>query len=228
METNIDCFAIVEYKNSIKILAFYSPSNIPKLHELKNIFSNPNFNIKPGIISSFTYELKSYFLLADINLILFVVVTKQNYPIRLAGDCLKELESSYSSKQTNLINIINTTNTDLSLNKNFLQIFKKLYEKYNVPESFDKLVQVKDKVNLVKDTMHNNIALALENTIKLDYIELKSEELAQSAKVFKISTRELKNKMWWKNFKMKLMIFSIIAIILTIIISIAVVVSTEK
>ena len=233
MEPNIDCFAIVEFKNSTKVLAFYSPNNDPDLYELKNIFSNPNFNIKPGIISLFTYKSKSYFLLADTNLILFVVVTKQNYPERLVSDCLKEIESSYSNKQTNTINTINTINTkslnqDLSLNKNFLQIFKKLYEKYNSPESLDKLVQVTNKVNQVKNTMHDNIAIALENMIKIESIELKTEELVKSAKIFQFSSKELKNKMWWKNFKMKLLIFTIIAIILTIIISIAVVASKEK
>lgn len=226
MDQNIYCFALIEYLSIPKILAFYSPNNILNISDIKNIFSNPNFNIKPGILSSFSYDSKSYFLLADTNSIIFIIATKPNYPQRLIYDCLKELESYYNSKQNP--NQIKSNNYELALNNNFLQIFKKLHDKYNNPESIDKLLQVTNKINQVKDVMHDNINIALENTVKLETIELKSEELQQSAGLFRVSARDLKNKMWWKNFKMKLIIFSIIAIILTIIISIAVTVSKQK
>lgn len=226
MESNLYCFAIIEYFNNPKILAFFSPGNHVNINEIKNIFSNPNFNIKSGILSSFSYDSKSYFLLSNINSIIFLVITKQDYPHRLVFDCVKELQTHYDCKQN--ANQTKLINNELSLNKNFLQIFKKLYEKYNNPESIDKIVQVTNKINQVKDVMHENINVALDNMVKLEVIELKSEELQQSAGIFRVSARDLKNKMWWKNFKMKLIIFSIIAIILTIIISVAVVVSKQK
>lgn len=153
-------------------------------------------------------------------------MTKPNYPQRLVYDCVKELETYYDSKYNS--NQIKSNNNELSLNNNLLQIFKKLYEKYNSPESIDKLYQVTNKINQVKDVMHENINTALENTVKLESIELKTEDLQKSAAIFRFSAKDLKNKMWWKNFKMKLIIFSIIAIILTIIISIAVTVSNQK
>jgi hypothetical protein len=92
----------------------------------------------------------------------------------------------------------------------------------------DKLAEVKYKVNQVRDIMHDNINLALENTTKLETIELKSEELQQSAGIFKKNASELRKKMWWKNFKMKAAFFLIIASILAIIISIAVYVSKNN
>jgi len=76
--------------------------------------------------------------------------------------------------------------------------------------------------------MHENISQSMENIIKLETIQLKSEELQQQAGIFNISARELKNKMWWKNFKIKLIIFSIVAIILGVIISIIVVETKSK
>lgn len=226
MDQNIHCFAIIEYLLIPKILAFYSHNNILNIIDVKNIFSNQNFNIKQGFLSSFSHDSKSYFLLADTNSIIFLIVTKSNYPQRLIYDCVKELESYYNSKQNPIQTKSN--NYELALNNNFLQVFKKLHDKYNNPESIDKLFEVTNKINQVKDVMHDNINIALENTIKLESIELKSEELQQSAGLFRVSTRDLKNKMWWKNFKMKLIIFSIVAIILTIIISIAVAVSKQK
>ena len=92
----------------------------------------------------------------------------------------------------------------------------------------NKLDEVKYKVNLVKDVMHNNINLALENTTKLETIEVKSEELQQVAGIFKRNATDLRKKMWWKNFKMKAAIFFIIASILSIIIGVAVYVSKSN
>jgi hypothetical protein len=92
----------------------------------------------------------------------------------------------------------------------------------------DKLAEVKYKVNQVRDIMHDNINLALENTTKLETIELKSEELQQSAGIFKKNATELRKKMWWKNFKMKAAIFLIIASILAIVIFIAVYISKNN
>ena len=76
--------------------------------------------------------------------------------------------------------------------------------------------------------MHDNINLALENTTKLETIELKSEELQQSAGIFKKNATDLRKKMWWKNFKMKAALFLIIAAILSIIIAVAVYVSKNN
>jgi hypothetical protein len=58
------------------------------------------------------------------------------------------------------------------------------------------LFQVTNKINQVKDVMHENINITLENTAKLETIELKSEELQQSAGIFRGYARDLKNKMW--------------------------------
>ena len=76
--------------------------------------------------------------------------------------------------------------------------------------------------------MHENISQSMENLVKLDSIELQSQDLAMSAGIFKHSAKELKNKMWWKNIKMKLILFGIFSIILTIIIVICVEMSKQK
>ncbi len=86
----------------------------------------------------------------------------------------------------------------------------------------NKLNEVKYKVNIVKDVMHDNINLALENTTKLETIEVQSEELQQVAGIFRLNATNLRKKMWWKNFKMKAAIFFIFASILSIIIGIGV------
>ena len=232
MDHHIYCFSIIGYYNIPKILAFYCPHNLIEIQYIKNIFSNPNFNIKPGVLSSFSNDSKIFYLYlfvdinSNLNPIIFLVVTKLNYPQRLVYDCVQELEN-YSRAKVNFEQI-KINNYDLSLNKNFLQIFSKLYDKYTEPESIDALIKVSNKINKVKNIMHENIQFALENTTKMESIELKSEELLHFSADFKSNTTKLKNKMWWKNFKIKLIVFSIIAIILTIIISTSVIVSKQK
>lgn len=92
----------------------------------------------------------------------------------------------------------------------------------------DKLASVSKKVDSVKLVMQENVDLALQNCVKLESIEKAAEELQQQAGVFKRNANELKNKMWWKNIKMKLIIGFIILAILGIIIGVIVAMSKKK
>ncbi len=94
--------------------------------------------------------------------------------------------------------------------------------------SNEKLFLVKQKVENVKDVMHENIDVALKNCIKLETIELKAEEMEQQASIFKRHTTELRKKMWWKNMKMKLCFAFIILIIIAIIVGIIVAYTHKK
>ena len=64
--------------------------------------------------------------------------------------------------------------------------------------------------------------MALQNCVKLENIEKQAEELQQQAGVFKRNATDLKNKMWWKNMKMKLILAFIFLSILAIIIGVCV------
>ena len=227
MNQYIYTLCVFEYISSPKILIFYSPSNHIKINDFKSIFTNQNFNMKPGIISSFEFNGLGYNMIADLEKIIYCVITKIDYPKRLVADCVKELEIQFNSKCLTNPNSKQDFK-ELQMNSQFTTICKKIYDKYNNPESIDKLIQITNKVNNVKDIMHENISQSMENLVKLETIELRSEELQQQAVIFSLSARELKNKMWWKNLKIKLIIFSIIAIILGIIITIIVVESKAK
>ena len=70
--------------------------------------------------------------------------------------------------------------------------------------------------------------MALQNCVKLENIEKQAEELQQQAGVFKRNATDLKNKMWWKNMKMKLILAFIFLAILGIIIGVCVYVSKKN
>lgn len=214
MSQNIYCLAVFTILNTeinnLQILSFFSPFNDIKQDEFKKVFSNKNFNIRVNQLSSFEYQNKVWSLIANEQSIIFCVVTKIEYAKRLVSSCLNEMSLQYGQTKY-------TTQTT-----QFIPVLKKLYDKYNNPESFDSLSKVNNKIEQTKFIMQENIEQSLANTIKLETIELKSEELQQSAGIFRYNAKELKNKMWWKNMKMKLMIGSVIAIILIIIITVCV------
>jgi hypothetical protein len=215
--SNIYCFAIFQIEIMPKIIAFYSPTNNILMNDVKTVFSHRNFNMSTSF-SSFEHDGYAWNLIMDNNSIFFLIITKINYSKRLIMLCFEELQIQYNAKQINT----NQNIKDLQFNNNLLSILKKLYAKYNDPKSFDSISKVTDKLEQTKDIMHENIDVALENCVKLETIELKSEELQQSAGIFKYNAKHLKNKMWWKNIKMKLIIGSIIVVILLIIILTAV------
>jgi hypothetical protein len=84
------------------------------------------------------------------------------------------------------------------------------------------IAAVHKKVEAVKLVMQENVEIALQNCVKLERIEQQAEELQQSAGIFSDGARRLKNKMWWKNIRMKLIIGLIILAILGIIIGVIV------
>ena len=84
----------------------------------------------------------------------------------------------------------------------------------------EKLLQVQNKVDQLKDQMHDNISNVLERGEKIDVVVEKAETLKETSGSFSIQTKNLKNKMWWKNFKMYAIITATILIILAIIIAI--------
>lgn len=107
-------------------------------------------------------------------------------------------------------------------------MLQKICAKYDNLAEIDKLAAVTRKVDAVKLVMQENINVALQNCVKLESIEATSEELQQQAGIFKKNATDLRNKMWWKNMRMKLIIGFLILAILGIIIGVAVYYSKQN
>jgi len=220
MNHQIYALCVFEYISSLKILIFYSPLNHININKFKLILTGINFDIKQEILLSFKSNQYEYYFMSNIDKIIFCVITNNNYSKGLVLDCIKELEIQFSSKYpTNYKQEFK----ELQINSQFTTICKKIYNKYNNLEYIDDLVLMKNKVNNVKEVMHENISQSMDNLVKLETIQLNSEELQLQTGKFNILARELKNKIWWQHFKTKLIIFSIIVIILSIIIAVIIV-----
>lgn len=95
--------------------------------------------------------------------------------------------------------------------------------RFENPANVDKLVAVSDKVEVVKTVMKDNISEILKNTEKLEELEEKSKNLDNQAIEFNKGARDLSTKMFWKKWKMRLLLgFLIISVLILIIVPTAV------
>jgi hypothetical protein len=183
-----------------KLLQFHNPEyNYP----IDQIIQSMNINGKNYAV--FEHVTKAFHILIKSEKI-FVMVTVLTYPKRVGLQCLEEMDVHFISGKK-AINL------------------KAFYNKYNQIEQIDVLSNVKAKVEDTKTVMHDNITKALENQVKLELIELQSEELMQNSGIFMQRSKQLKNKMWWKNMRMKIMVGTFALVVIGLIIGIAVGVS---
>lgn len=224
MSYYIETICIFEYITEPKILIFYSPNKQLDVNEFNQIIKNEKITNytnglnSPNVLTNFIYNNYEYNIVSKENKF-YCLVTKQEYPRRLVYNLLQELETFYNS----IISESEFKSKSKTKSHNqIMHVCASLMNKYNDPGAIDKLTGLQNKVDNVKTIMHTNINNALINIDKLESIENKSKELEINSIIFKKNTKELKNKMWWKNIKMKLIIGTTITIIIGIIITICV------
>ena len=195
----------------------------------------------PGKYYSFLVAQMAWHLIADDLGIIYIFISNPSYPQRGALTCIEELQrmvclASNDVLYNKLICIQftakvgekATTAKDNALTSSCSSLLQKICAKYDNLAEVDKLAAVTRKVDAVKLVMQENINVALQNCVKLESIEATSEELQQQAGIFKKNANDLRNKMWWKNMKMKLIIGFLILAVLGIIIGVAVYYSKQN
>lgn len=72
------------------------------------------------------------------------------------------------------------------------------------------------KVSEVKEIMMQNIEKVLDRGEKLELLVDKTENLRYQADQFQKGGKALRNKMWWQNVKMKLLVALIVSIVIVV------------
>jgi len=86
------------------------------------------------------------------------------------------------------------------------------------PEKTTKEKELIKQVDEVKDIMNNNISKMVKNIDNLEVLHDKSDQMKESSNQFRKGATTMKNKMWWKNIKLQLIILCVIIVIIVIII----------
>lgn len=201
------------------IIGNFSYNTETDLSGVKKVLEQPNLQMVQGKHYNFTVGEVSWHLIQDEFALIYILICSQYYPQRVAHVCLEDLERQFVTKVGG--NAAQEAKTK-AFTRTCGPIFQSICQKYDNLAEVDKLSAVTRKIDTVKVTMQENVNLALANCVKLETIEAAAEELQQQAGVFKKSAHELKNKMWWKNIKMWIIIGVIVAVILAIVIGVAV------
>ena len=112
-----------------------------------------------------------------------------------------------------------------AFNAEFQRVLSSLMDKYNLENDNDpskqKIKQVTDQINQVKDVMIKNIDRVLERDERIELLVDRTEELDQHAFKFKSGSSRLKRTLWWKNIKMIIIMVAVFLLVLYIILAMA-------
>nr|XP_039262810.1 vesicle-associated membrane protein 4-like [Styela clava] len=86
------------------------------------------------------------------------------------------------------------------------------------PSGSEKVRQVQRQVGEVVGVMQTNIDKVLDRGERLEDLQDKSENLADTATDFNVRARRLQKRMWWKQMKMKICLGASLALIILIIV----------
>eukprot|EP00613_Pedinella_sp_CCMP2098_P049799 CAMPEP_0171848750 /NCGR_PEP_ID=MMETSP0992-20121227/19219_1 /TAXON_ID=483369 /ORGANISM="non described non described, Strain CCMP2098" /LENGTH=254 /DNA_ID=CAMNT_0012467733 /DNA_START=8 /DNA_END=768 /DNA_ORIENTATION=+ len=183
---------------------------------IKELLSSPDVYITPRKRYTSTGRIGSVHFTADDGGRVFVCITKEGYPSRVAHMCLEEMQDHILLSPHNSASLVATQPHELS--DAMLGILDDLVDKFDDPAQADTLTNVSRKIDVTTNVMQENISLLLENDAKLEEIEGKSEHMTSAADKFKSTSTELKKKMWWKLCKMRLCYALVVVAVLSVII----------
>jgi hypothetical protein len=77
---------------------------------------------------------------------------------------------------------------------------------------------VQEKVEVVKSTMKESIEQLLLNEEKMEKIEASSQQLNQQSSAFRAQSAQVSRQMWWRMWKMRLLLGGLVLSVLVILI----------
>jgi len=109
-----------------------------------------------------------------------------------------------------------------AFNADFQGVIRRLIEKANNPKSEyrntdSKITEINEEIANTKNTVMESIDKVLDRGDRIDLLVEKSDKLTEEAVHFNKHAKKLKHRMFWKNLRMSLLLFFIVAVLLYII-----------
>jgi t-SNARE complex subunit (syntaxin) len=149
-----------------------------------------------------------YFILYNPNII-FISYVDDSYPERLVFQMFEEI------KAVEILSMINDSTKEL--NPNGRQKLKEVIDKYQERDKVDKIGEIQNDVNDVKKEVKKNIDKMVENVEDVEKLEMKANLLKDASQEYNKDAKEIRKITWWKNFKLWIILISIILIIIGVV-----------
>jgi len=91
---------------------------------------------------------------------------------------------------------------------------RSLLQTYNTAPPSDSLASAKREIDSVRDIMTENIERVLERGERIDLLVDKTDRLGGSAHDFRMRSRGLRRRMWWKNIKLMVLLGVVVVFLL--------------
>lgn len=145
---------------------------------------------------------------------LYFVIARRDYSQRFAFKFLSEVQNQFAEQFGKMVGGA----SDDSLSRSAKSLLSQLCKKYNSGISMDKISAVSLQVDDVKSQMNENIQSALRNNDNMTKLANESGNMANEATSFSRGAKDVKNKMWFKNFKYQALIVLALAVLLVFIV----------
>mmetsp|Transcript_14390 Transcript_14390/g.23809 ORF Transcript_14390/g.23809 Transcript_14390/m.23809 type:complete len:227 (+) Transcript_14390:104-784(+) len=206
--------AVLRYSDKTVCACYSSGHDVDKEGVREQVASNAH--ARPGGKYTATGDLQSIHYCLDHMGRIYSIVTNPSFSVRTAFIILEEFQQSFQRDFGSRL----STASEESLSRVSTPMLRDFCEKSESPViSDDKLNSIHEKLDVVRTTMQENIQQILLNQESVDRINSSAEHLTEQSIAFKSSTKELRNRMFWKMVKMRLLIFSVICALTAVIVA---------
>jgi vesicle-associated membrane protein 7 len=144
----------------------------------------------------------------------FLVVADEAYGRQIPFAFLERLRDAFVEKFGDK----GRTAAEDSLNNTFSPtIQKQLQYCMEHPEEISKMAQVQRKVDEVKGIMMQNVEQVLVRGERLDVLVDRTDDLRDQAQQFQRQGTRLRKRMWWQNFRMKIIVAAVVVLLVVVI-----------
>lgn len=91
---------------------------------------------------------------------------------------------------------------------------KSLVAQYNTQPPSDSLTAAKQEIENVRDIMTENIERVLERGERIDLLVDKTDRLGGAARDFRVRSKGLRRRMWWKNVRLMVLLAVVVVFLL--------------
>jgi vesicle-associated membrane protein 7 len=165
---------------------------------------------------SYVFENHYFHYLVDDG-ITYLCMAEEAFGRRIPFAFLDDLKNRFKATYGNR----GKTALSFAMQADFSRVMQNLMEYYSNAANADKITKLKGQMEEVKSIMITNIEKVLERGEKIELLVEKTDQLNQTAVQFKKKSTGLKQAMWWKNFKLTLLIILIALFIVYIIVAVA-------
>ena len=158
---------------------------------------------------SYVYDQHCFHYIVD-NGITFLCMATENSKRRATFDFLEDVKTSWRQAFVS----VEQTALAFSLNEAFSPVLSAKMAYYSDDPDSDNIAMVQKRIESVKDVMVDNIDKVLERGEKIELMVDKTEQLNASAYKFEKQSRSLKNDLWCRGFRNKLIIACVIGLVI--------------